>query len=207
VDAFLMQVHPVTCDAFVLFLNALDEAGRGAEADRLAPIGVRRGAAGFALPNDWEPEQPVRRVTFDAARAYAAWLAEQTGRPWRLPREREWEKAARGADERLYPWGNFLDPAWCCIADSHRGRPPHPATIHEFPLDTSPYGVRGLGGNVRDWVIDDRAPRNADVGREHRIVKGGHWLGIAQFARSALRYRLPIPADDSVGFRLVASVT
>jgi toxoflavin biosynthesis protein ToxD len=56
---------------------------------------------------------PVVRVTHDAAVAYTEWLARETGRPYRLPSEREWEKAARGTDGRLYPWGNAFDPQRC----------------------------------------------------------------------------------------------
>ncbi|MEQ1564785.1 MAG: SUMF1/EgtB/PvdO family nonheme iron enzyme, partial [Myxococcota bacterium] len=139
-------------------------------------------------------------VTFAAASAYAEWIAAQTGRPWRLPRELEWEKAARGVDGRTYPWGNFIDPSWCCIYDG--GADPSPAPVDAFPLDASPYGVRGLGGNVRDWVVDERSPKRSAVAPEHQLVRGGHYLGVAQFARSALRYRSPTPADDTIGFRL-----
>lgn len=202
VGAFLIGRYPVTCAEWLAFVRALDAAGHGEQADRVAIEGFRRSPDGWELPDGWEPDQPVRRVTFVAASAYAAWIAERTGRPWRLPRELEWEKAARGVDARTYPWGNYLDTSWCCTADSHRDTHPKPASIHDYPLDESPYGVRGFGGNVRDWVIDERSPKRAAVAPEHYLVKGGHYLGVGQFCRSALRYRLPIPTDDMVGFRL-----
>jgi serine/threonine-protein kinase len=176
------------------------------EAGRLAPEGASvGGAGGLRLPSGWDSEEPVRRVTFEAAQAFAGWLSEKTGRAWRIPREREWEKAARGTDERLFPWGNFLDPAWCCVAESHGEQAPRPAPVGAFLQDVSPYGVRGLGGNVRDWVIDDRAPRVGPVAPHHRLVRGGHWMGISQFARCALRYPTPLAADDVTGFRLVCA--
>ena len=70
----------------------------------------------------WLPEWPVVQVDWHGAAAYLAWWAERTGRPWRLPGELEWEKAARGIDGRFYPWGDFLDPSWCRMRDSARGR-------------------------------------------------------------------------------------
>lgn len=199
--AFLIARHPVTNLEVIEFLMELDASDRTAEADRHAPVGFERTPDGWRLPPGWRPDQPVRRITFDGAAAFAAWVARRTGRPWRLPRELEWEKAARGVDARTYPWGNHCEPTWCCIADSHLG-PASPASIEAFPQDVSPYGVRGLGGNVRDWVIDERSPKAGPVAVEHRWVKGGHWLGPAQFVRCALRYRMALPADDSVGFRL-----
>jgi serine/threonine protein kinase/formylglycine-generating enzyme required for sulfatase activity len=201
VAPFLVSRFPITCAQWLAFLQE-DPA-----AALFAPPGFSRGPSGrWRLPVGWEPEQPVRRVTFEGAQAYAAWVASRTGKPWRLPRELEWEKAARGVDGRLFPWGNYIDPTFCCLAESHGGEPPRPASIHDFPLDTSPYEVRGMGGNVRDWVIDERSPKRAQVAPEHRLVKGGHFLGVAQFARSALRYAMPLPEDETVGFRLACPI-
>ncbi len=206
VDTFLVRRHPVTNAEYLVFLDELARAGRWKEAAECAPAGTTLRSNGtHALPDGWTADEPVRRVTFDAAQAYAAWWSGKTGRAWRLPREREWEKAARGTDERLFPWGNFLDPSWCNVCESHGDEPPRPAPIGAHPLDVSPYGVLGLGGNVRDWVIDDRASRVGPVPKPFRLVKGGHWLGIPQLGRCALRYTLPLPADDSTGFRLVCA--
>jgi len=202
-DSYLIHRHPVTNGAYLRFLNALGDDPMVAS---LAPVGFRKREGAWELPPDSATDEPVHRVTFDAAAAYADWLATTTGKPWRLPREREWEKAARGTDERLYPWGDFLDPTWCCIAESHAGHLPRPAPVDAYPLDESPYGVRGMGGNVRDWVIDDRAPRSGPVVPLYRFVKGGFFLGPAQLARCALRHRLPLPWEDGTGFRLVCTL-
>jgi toxoflavin biosynthesis protein ToxD len=67
---------------------------------------------GGTYPED-KANHPVVRITHDAAVAYTEWLARETGRPYRLPSEKEWEKAARGTDGRLYPWGNTFDPSRC----------------------------------------------------------------------------------------------
>jgi len=203
-EAYLIDRHPVTVEAFRRFLEALIDEGQRDVAARLAPASWRGPLD--ELPDGWSPDQPVRDVVFEAAYAYGAWRAETTGQPWRLPTEREWERAARGVDERLFPWGNHLDPTWCCYADSHVGEP-GVASIHAFPRDESPWGVRGMGGNVRDWVMRDDAPRDRLPPPEARFVRGGHWLGIGQLARCALRYRSVLPHDAGVGFRLVCPVT
>jgi formylglycine-generating enzyme required for sulfatase activity len=78
-------------------------------------------ATGSAPPASWDaptyPEgkanHPVVRISHDDAVAYAEWLSAETGRAYRLPTEKEWEKAARGTDGRIYPWGNDFDPDRC----------------------------------------------------------------------------------------------
>lgn len=203
-DPYLILRHPITNGTFRRFLIEIERTQSRDAADPLAPIGWLRHDGVYRIPNDEASDQPVRRVTFGAAQAFAAWLSRRTGRTWRLPREREWERAARGVDERRHPWGNFLDPRWSCVASSHRSARPAPASIWAYPLDVSPWGLRGMGGNVRDWCLGDGAPRTGPVPSAHRWVRGGHYLGIAQFARSALRYQLPLPWHAGVGFRLVS---
>ena len=202
-NAYLIDRHPVTVEAYRAFLRALVDNDQEAVAARLAPPAWQEPLG--ELPDGWSSDQPVRDVPFEGAYAYGAWRAEISGLPWRLPTEREWERAARGVDERTYPWGDHLDPTWCCYADSHADRP-SVASIHGFPRDESPWGVRGMGGNVRDWVVSDDAPRDRLPPADARWVRGGHWLGIGQFTRCALRYRLVLPTDPGVGFRLVCPV-
>ena len=59
----------------------------------------------------WQLDWPVMMVDWFGASAYANWYAKKTGRPWRLPSEFEWEKAARGVDGRFYPWGDKFNPS------------------------------------------------------------------------------------------------
>lgn len=84
-------------------------------------------ATGHRAPASWEGptyaegkvNHPVVRIDHDDAVAYCAWLAGETGRPFRLPTEAEWEKAARGTDGRTYPWGNAFDPDRCNTLEGH----------------------------------------------------------------------------------------
>jgi serine/threonine-protein kinase len=163
----------------------------------------------------WEPDWPVFLVTAQAAEAWCAWEAARTGQSWRLPSELEWEKAARGVDGRFFPFGDFLDPSWACMRASHPERP-MPAAVSAFPVDESPYGVRGMAGNVRDWcghawdkvgaeVDGDRVlPSVAPEPDQARVVRGGRWSGHARAARAASRSSAkPDARLANLGFRPV----
>lgn len=114
---------------------------------------------------------PVVGVSLQDALAFSCWAAEMTGLPLRLPAEPEWEKAARGSDGRLYPWGNAWDPARC----NNRETPnpaarqslqmarnllrAHPEVVGTMPAGCcspqgdSPYGVADMAGNVQTWCL------------------------------------------------------
>ena len=148
-------------------------------------------------------------VDWAGARAYLSWLAQQSGLPWRLPGELEWEKAAG----RFFPSGDFVDRSWASLM-----RPP-PAVVDSHPVDCSPYGVRGLMGNARDWCADRyRAPPGVvdqvvipppadDDAPVIRSVRGGAWTSATSEARAACRFRFePWGRDTGLGFRGVYSV-
>jgi serine/threonine-protein kinase len=171
VDAFVIRRFPATNKQWIAFLDDLVRRGLEAEAlafaprersgtpgDAGSPVYGRHPDGTFFLREDaegdlWQPEWPVMLINWNSARAYAQWEAERTGLPWRLPGEFEWEKAARGVDGRTLPWGNHLDPTFTNMRDSRSDRP-MPAAVDSFPVDESPYGVRGMAGNVRDFCID-----------------------------------------------------
>ncbi|MCB9792079.1 MAG: SUMF1/EgtB/PvdO family nonheme iron enzyme [Alphaproteobacteria bacterium] len=238
VDGFILQRFPVTNADYIRFLDDLVDRGmldyalacapreRGGTVGGLEGIIYGRDEDGhFVLRPDadgdlWGPDWPVLMVDWFGAMSYARWEAGRTGRPWRLPMDLEWEKAARGVDGRCYPWGDFLDPTWARIRGSQRGRP-LPGSITDHPEDVSPYGVRGLAGNARDWCLDafqeeppaDRA--RVEVGstalgldEQPRVLRGGAWFVTADSARAAFRASAqPRFRLDLVGFRLARSLT
>ena len=99
-------------------------------------------AAFYDDPDFNQPDQPVTGVLHDDARAYCAWAGK------RLPTEIEWEKAARGTGGQIYPWGDDPDLSRAHLSGKV------PVSVQDFPGDISPYGVRGLAGNVSEWVAD-----------------------------------------------------
>ncbi len=235
-DGFVMRRDPVTHAEFLAFLDHLVASNQLERAEALAPrLGASPAAAGgehlygrtssggFQLQGgaagvEVTAGRPVVCVTWEAAHAYAGWRAAEEGRAWRLPGELEWEKAARGVDGRFFPWGDHLDPTWCCMRDSHPSRPSMCA-VGEFPVDRSPYGVRGLAGNVRDWCSDPFAPAGpvSHDGRWRyeepplagvpRVGRGGTWCVNPVSLRSAYRswFAPTFRSDDSLGFRLACS--
>ncbi len=234
-DGFVIRKHPVTNAEYVEFLNALSAEGRAEEAlnycPRQAPGGSMREDSLLAYLLDQragryalrEPETdgtlPVVFVDWHAATAYAAYLARRTGLPWRLPSELEWEKAARGVDGRFMPWGDHVEPTWACVAGSHPDRQ-RVMSVNNYLTDVSPYGVRGMAGNVRDWCLDRwtlEGPRvEGDIVRveaapdtsSDRLLRGGAWISVGDMARLAVRYSAPPSKRHGVlGFRLARPIT
>jgi len=140
-------------------------------------------------------DHPVVLVSWDDAVAFARWLSAETGRSWRLPREREWEKAARGTDGRPFPWGRRFDPTRLNSADAG---PFDTVPVGSHPEGASPFGMRDAAGQVYEWTATPAGP-----GRF--VVKGGSWddrgCGVC---RPAARHGRPRDLRHIlVGFRLV----
>jgi eukaryotic-like serine/threonine-protein kinase len=238
IDAFVIRRFPVTNLEYLEFLNDLVSSGREAEALAACPaaqLGMADRAAdrrafdrlvdgSFVLgKDDWgnpfESTHPVVLVGWHAAMAYAAWLAARTGAPCRLPDELEREKAARGVDGRLFPWGDHPDATFACALESHAG-PPMRAPVDACPIDESPCGARGLSGNARDWCVNvwRREGPAIDAGRlrieaaraddpGYRAVRGGAWSSPLDLSRSAARFgNRPDVPRLTMGLRLVRSV-
>jgi len=150
------------------------------------------------------PGHPVVGINWFEAMVYCQWLNEQLHVPgstfqvqrdgrkevwnveleaWniRLPTEAEWEKAARGADGRRWPWGNEFDPQRCNSSEGGKGTTT-PVGAYS-PAGDSPYGVADMAGNVWEWCrsIYKPYPYQADDGREDlqaagtRVLRGGSW--------------------------------
>jgi formylglycine-generating enzyme required for sulfatase activity len=130
----------------------------------------------------WAEDWPVFSVSWQDLMAYAAWRTGREGLLFSLPHEIPWEKSARGTDGRFFPWGKDIDATFCNMQQSHEGGS-RPMPVDSFPADESPYGVSGLGGNARDWCLND--PGEAYPG--WRLCRGGYWSDTGLNVRSAYR--------------------
>ncbi|MBN1770244.1 MAG: SUMF1/EgtB/PvdO family nonheme iron enzyme [Deltaproteobacteria bacterium] len=211
-DGFLIGRTSITCGEYLAFINDLAAADLQQAKHRTPRTGREAGyywpcvGDAFEIPerdkdgDAWLPDYPVFGISFDDAQAYCRWRAARDCLPWHLPTESEWEKAARGTDGRLYPWGNRFDATFCKMRFSRPGRP-QPEPVGTFPLDESPYGVRDMAGTIRNWCDSRLLPDE-----RHLVVKGGSWSLPAEGCRAAGRHgHLPGVVFTSIGFRIARS--
>jgi formylglycine-generating enzyme required for sulfatase activity len=212
-DAFYIDKYEVTNAHFQQFVQVTGfrtQAERaGASATWRAPQGVETSIAGLG-------QHPVVHVSQEDAKAYCTWAGK------RLPTEAEWEKAARGTDGRIYPWGNQFDGKLANFCDRNckygwRDSAANDGYLYTAPVGSyeggkSPYGAYDMAGNVWEWVADwydanyyrnspARNPKGPASG-DQAVLRGGGWNGFALGVRAPARNRFaPALQNDNVGFR------
>jgi formylglycine-generating enzyme required for sulfatase activity len=187
VDGFLMDKTEVTWGQYKRFQSA-----SGTQLAK-API--------WGTPESF----PASGIPWEQARAYCEWVGG------RLPTEAEWERAARGDDGRMYPWGNTFEP-WRC--NTRDGGPHAPSPVASYPDCFSAQGVLDLAGSFAEWCSDwyksgydpkgpSENPRGPETGSA-RSVRGGNWMSSSFAVRNASRLGVePGWSGPMQGFRCV----
>jgi formylglycine-generating enzyme required for sulfatase activity len=178
-------VHEVFLDAF--YIDKYEVANAQYEAFLKAT--GHRPPLTWGKPGFDQPDQPVTGVSWEDAADYAAWAKK------RLPTEAEWEKAARGADGRRYPWGDMWEAGRCFSAEN--GASHGPAPIGTYPRGVSPFGCHDMAGNAWEWCADwysaeyylqsvHTNPEGPSEGSWH-VLRGGGWESAPNEIRAAFR--------------------
>lgn len=155
-------------------------------------------------------DHPVTNVKWAQAMAYALWARKL------LPTEEQWEKAARGTDGRIYPWGNEYTKGMANLEiDGARQTAP----VGIYPKDVSPYGVNDMAGNVMEWTLDwyraypGSAYQSQRFGKYFKVLRGTGFQKAGHYFLEAYRYvffRTEVDPDEffeNVGFRCVTPIS
>lgn len=219
VDSFEMEVTEVSLAQYVTFLNWLgpNEHTTGCQGNPCVKTRIEEpnsliefdGAQYTMVNASFYANHPITYVTWWGAAEYCRTLNR------RLPTEAEWERAARGSQNYIYPWGFQYDPSRAMSSvTANAGTVP----VEEYPGGQSPYGVLNMSGNVSEWVKDwyqsDYYTQGAAAGPNpqgptngvERVIRGGSWDTIPLFLRAV--HRMSAPPDQpsaSIGFRCVSN--
>jgi len=175
---------------------------------------------GIVRPEHWKnatwngADYPVVNVSWFEAVAYVRWLSAQTGHEFRLPSEAQWEKAARGPDGRIWPWGNTWEDGRC---NSKEAGLKKTSPVGQYPGGASPYAALDMAGNVWEWCATQHgkgypyqlenewaeAYLEGDTGRR---IRGGAYWSDQKSVRGAYRYYFVYPRNRliEVGLRVAS---
>jgi len=160
---------------------------------------------------------PMTQIDWEDAQAFCQWLSARNGYNVHLPTEAQWEKAARGTNRNIYPWGN--QPPDCTLANfrgcgAFENLSSSLKSVGSYPGGISPYGVEDMAGNAAEWCLDwydsnyySSSPGTNPQGPAqgtYKVIRGGGIDSQAGDLRSAARdFRTPDESGNYLGFRIV----
>lgn len=167
--------------------------------------------------NGWgRGNRPVINVSWFDAKAYAAWLTEQTGQQYRLPTEIEWEYSVRASSTKSFWYGDKVQTGYS-VCDECGSQWDGRSSAPVGSQVSNPFGLFDMHGNVAEWIEDcyhesyDDAPANNRAWLTSdcpsRVIRGGSWFDIPRVGRSSTRYRAdPNLKASNWGFRVVRTI-
>jgi formylglycine-generating enzyme required for sulfatase activity len=202
--AFRISRYLVTHAQFQSFIN-----DPGGYVNPRWRVGPQKGVIGWQsaayLPTERPYDNhPRERVSWYEAMAFCSWLTDRLGYEITLPTEEQWERAARGTDGLIYPYGNDYDPT---RANSRETGISQTTAVGIYPNGASPCGAMDMSGNVWEWTLNEYRSRKSDTPESgiRRVLRGGTWYQNPLNARAAYRFSYsPDERHDFFGFRLVS---
>lgn len=202
VDNFVMSKYPVTNAQFGIFADAVD-GYRNPRWWAFSEYAQRWFAAHrLAAPPRFNGEKlPRENVNWYEAKAFANWLGAQLRMKVDLPTVAQWQRAAKGDDDRYFPWGDDYYEDCCNTVETGLKQT---TPVDRYHKGVSPYGVYDMSGNTWEWTLNTTAA--AEEGRDlRRAVTGGSFVSSCDRAQTSVRYYLePRVRYSSIGIRLVA---
>ena len=191
----MKPVHSVTVAAFSMDRNEVT-------------VGAYRACTSCSAPDssnvscNWgkggREGHPINCVDWHQATSFCAAVGK------RLPTEEEWEYAARGTDDRKYPWGNTEPSTQLCWDRLGGGKPNSTCSVGAYPAGRSPFGLNDMAGNVWEWTSSPYCSyTNQACSNSARVFRGGGWsVGNPAYVRGAIRgFYGPGYRNNGVGFR------
>ncbi len=222
-DAFYIDKYEVTNKLYAEFLNEKGNEKHFANNRAQKIIKKKMNGSYKFIPVEKYANHPVVLVSWYDAEAFAKWAGK------RLPTEAEWEKAARGTDGRIYPWGDYIDNSFA----NYHNFVGTTTEVGTYRKGASPYGVLDMAGNVLEWVNDwykqdyyskspSRNPQGPELVKygimrffnkyaiwktDSKVLRGGSWVGNEEDVRVTTRsHYSPKYKFDDIGFRCAKSI-
>lgn len=224
VNDFYMEIYEVSTTQYAAFLNYLLSQNPNTRVDRIGCGGqpciltqeddpqsyIQFDGTQYVVANaSFYGTHPVTYVTWWGANEYCRAIGR------RLPTEAEWERAARGPANSIFPWGADWLPE---LANTSRPTPPDGTSpVDSYPLGTSEYGMYNMSGNVGEWVSDFYLPTyyaqpdasgdnpKGPITSSQKVIRGGGWDNVPSYTRAVHRLSAePNAPRGSVGFRCVS---